>query len=161
MIYTKIMLLNTVIKIEEIMMIEVKWRHLVAKIATNACAAIWWTILQLMRAYIQKGGLRGCRTPQIIWIFRRKIVWERENYQDNTVYRANDCQFSLLMFSHCFTFKNILKQYILNKKATQEEKNESGKGMMPRWDDMKRKKEDHRNDDNRQSQQEWERCVYI
>ena len=34
-------------------------------------------------AYIQKGGFCGCRTPQTIWIFRRKIVWERENYQDS------------------------------------------------------------------------------
>ena len=30
--------------------------------------------------YIQKGGFRSCRTPKTIWIFRRKIVWERENY---------------------------------------------------------------------------------
>ena len=54
-------------------------------------------------AYIQKGGFRGCRTPQTIWIFRRKIVWQRKNYQDNTVFRAIDCHFPLIMFRHCST----------------------------------------------------------
>lgn len=30
--------------------------------------------------YIQKGGFRSCRAPKTIWIFCRKIAWERENY---------------------------------------------------------------------------------
>ena len=48
------------------------------------------------------------------WIFRRKIVWERENYQDYTVCRAIDCHFPLIMFSHCLNFP-IKSQYVLNK----------------------------------------------
>ena len=32
-------------------------------------------------AYIQKAGVLGVRTPQIILIFRKVIVWKRENYQ--------------------------------------------------------------------------------
>ena len=31
-------------------------------------------------AYILKSGDSEDQTPQIIWIFRRKIFWERENY---------------------------------------------------------------------------------
>ena len=49
-----------------------------------------------IRAYILKGGFRGCKTPQTIWIFRRKIVWEREKYQDYTVCRAIDGHFPYL-----------------------------------------------------------------
>ena len=60
--------------------------------------------VKIVKTYIQKGGFHGCRTPQTIWIFRRKIVWERENYQDNTVYRAIDWHFPVIMFSHCSTF---------------------------------------------------------
>ena len=32
-------------------------------------------------AYILKAGIPGIQIPQTIWIFRRLIAWERENYQ--------------------------------------------------------------------------------
>ena len=51
---------------------EVRYRHLI--------------ILVLYRpppppSYIQKAGVLGVRTPQIILIFRKVIVWDRKNYK--------------------------------------------------------------------------------
>ena len=34
-----------------------------------------------LQSYIQKAEVLEVRTPQIILIFRKVIVWERENYQ--------------------------------------------------------------------------------
>ena len=34
-----------------------------------------------MGPYIQKAEVLEVRTPQIILIFRKVLVWERENYQ--------------------------------------------------------------------------------
>ena len=39
------------------------------------------TIVTILDPYIQKAEVLEVRTPQIIFIFRKVIVWERENYQ--------------------------------------------------------------------------------
>ena len=39
------------------------------------------TLIQHNWPYILKPGFPGFQKPQAIWIFRRKIVWERENKQ--------------------------------------------------------------------------------
>ena len=72
-------------------------------VSINICSVWYWQEKQWGKVwpYILKGGFCGHRNPQTIWNFRRKIVWERKKYQDNTVCRANWRSFPLLMFSHC------------------------------------------------------------
>ena len=45
-------------------------------------------------SYILKAGDAGDQTPQTIWIFRRKIVWERENYQSEFLKTSNSAMCS-------------------------------------------------------------------
>ena len=51
-----------------------------------APAMLYW--LRLI-TYILKADVLDVRTPQKIQIFRRKIVWERENYQSQSL-KANN-----------------------------------------------------------------------
>ena len=52
----------------------------------------------MFQPYIPKAGDAGDQTPQTIWIFRRKIVWERENYQSEYP-RTNKSQEVLKSFA--------------------------------------------------------------
>ena len=73
----------------------------------------WWGAT-ISFAHIQKGGFRGFQNPQTILNFPQ-IVWECKNYQDNTVCRAFDCHFPLIIFSpYCWERKKF-KHSIFSK----------------------------------------------
>ena len=50
---------------------------------------LFFTYLERGAAYILKADVLDVRTPQKIQIFCRKIVWERENYQSQSL-KANN-----------------------------------------------------------------------
>ena len=55
----------------------------------------------MFQPYIPKAGDAGDQTPQTIWIFRRKIFWERKNYVSVSVMEN---------FQHCNVLEIIPSQ---------------------------------------------------
>ena len=64
-----------------------KRKHLWGGDVISICI-IYWSDIHVW-AYILKADVLDVRTPQKIQIFRRKIVWERENYQFQSL-KANN-----------------------------------------------------------------------
>ena len=94
---------------------QCKWRHLVAKIGTNACDAIWWTILQLMQI----------APSQVI----DSIPWVRCASGNVFVLRAkieNWFRFSLLFGNGCLSYSSVISSLLLHvTKRYFEDKNVS------------------------------------
>ena len=68
--------------------LEMEYLRMVPPANTDAICWLFGVYICL-ESYILKADVLDVRTPQKIQIFRRQIVWERENYQSQTL-KANN-----------------------------------------------------------------------
>ena len=64
--------------------LEMEYLRMVPPANTDAICWLFGVYICLEIPYILKADVLDVRTPHKIQIFRRQIVWERENYQSET-----------------------------------------------------------------------------
>ena len=79
------------------------------------CWTFVGTFWDVPSSYILKAGVAGVQTPQTIWNFRRKIVWERKNYQFCGDQEASGVEPSLFLDtpSHYFSLNKNTSCFVL------------------------------------------------